>query len=84
MYEPERIIHIRQASYNKGPKGLYGTGVIQPLAKEINADINSLALTSDSSKKGRPDVLISPKLESDIWGRERRKEILETYRNRNK
>ena len=79
MYEPERIIHIRQASYNKGPKGLYGTGVIQPLAKEINADINSLALTSDSSKKGRPDVLISPKLESDIWGRERRKEILDSY-----
>ena len=79
LYPPERVIHIRNASYNVGPKGLYGTGVIEPLTREINADINAQKLASMASAKGRPDVLIYPKDVADIWGRERRREILDQY-----
>ena len=80
VYEPERIIHIRSASFEKGPKGLYGTGAIRPLSREINADINAQKLASDSSAKGRPDILLYPKDPADIWGHERRREILDQYR----
>lgn len=79
IYPPDRVIHLRGASYASGPASLYGTGIVEPLAMEINADINAMRLASDSSSKGRPDVLLSPKDETDIWGYERRREILDQY-----
>ena len=82
QYPLERILHTRNASWNKGASGeLYGTGAIESLAREINADINAQKLASDTSAQGRPDILLSPKDDADIWGRERRREILESYRN---
>ena len=80
LYPPERVLHGRNASYAKGPQGLYGTGAIEPLTREINADINAQKLASTSSAKGRPDILISPVDPADVWGLERRKEILDQYR----
>mgnify|MGYP001349679239 CR=1 FL=1 len=79
VYKPNRVIHLRGISYATGPSGLYGTGIIEPLNLEINSDINAMKLASDASSKGRPDVLLSPKDETDIWGYERRKEILDQY-----
>ena len=79
IYPPDRVIHGRGASYAGGPAGLYGTGIIEPLNMEINADINAMRLASNASAKGRPDVLLSPKDETDVWGYERRKEILDQY-----
>ena len=82
LYEPERVRHSRNASWADGPAGeLYGTGAIESLAREINADINAQKLASNASAQGRPDVLLSPRDEADIWGRERRREILDAYRN---
>ena len=82
QYPTERILHTRNASWNKGAGGeLYGTGAIESLAREINADINAQKLASDTSAQGRPDILLSPKDDADIWGRERRREILDSYRN---
>jgi len=82
LYPPERIRQSRNASWADGPSGeLYGTGAIESLAREINADINAQKLASNASAQGRPDVLLSPKDEADIWGFERRREILDAYRN---
>ena len=80
IYPSDRVIHTKTASWNAGPQGLYGTGAIEPLAKEIQADINAQKLVSEASKKGRPDILLSPKDEADIWGHERRREILDQYK----
>ena len=79
VYEPQRVIHLRGPSYATGPSSLYGTGIIEPLNMEINADINAMKLASNASSKGRPDVLLSPKDEADIWGYDRRREILDQY-----
>ena len=79
LYPPERVLHGRTASYAKGPQGLYGIGVIQPLSREISADINAQKLASTSSAKGRPDILIHPVDPADVWGLERRREILDQY-----
>ena len=79
MYPPERIIHGKNAGYQKGPQALYGTGAIQPLARELDADLNSQKLVSQATSKGRPDVLLSPKEDGDIWPKEVRKQILDQY-----
>ncbi len=82
LYETDRVRHSRNASWSDGPSGeLYGTGAIESLAREINADINAQKLASNASAQGRPDVLLSPKDDADIWGRERRREILDAYKN---
>ena len=80
IFPPDRIIHGRNASYAKGPQQDYGTGIVEPLAREIDADINSMQLASISSSKGRPDIILAPKDEADIWGSERRREILSQYK----
>ena len=79
-YPKERIIHCRLSSWADGPQGLYGTGAIEPLARELKADINSQNLVSDASAKARPDLLISPSDPSDIWGPEHRREIASEYK----
>ena len=79
LYPPERIIHGKNAGYQKGPQALYGTGAIQPLARELDADLNSQKLVSEATSKGRPDVLLSPKEDGDIWNKEVRRQILDQY-----
>jgi len=79
-YPPERVVHGRLASWKSGPEELLGTGAIEPLSRELTADINSQNLVSESSAKARPDLLISPKDPADIWGPETRREIAQEYR----
>jgi HK97 family phage portal protein len=79
IFPPDRIIHGRNASYAKGPQQNLGLGIVQPLSAEIDADINSMFLASTASAKGRPDIILSPKDETDIWGAERRRTILSQY-----
>lgn len=84
MYPSDRIIHGKNASYQKGPQALYGTGAIQPLARELDADLNSQKLVSEATAKGRPDVLLSPKEDGDIWNKEVRRQILDQYKGMQK
>lgn len=79
-YPLDRIIHGRLASWKNGPSELIGTGAIEPLARELTADINSQNLVSNASAQARPDLLISPKDPSDIWGPEMRRDIASQYR----
>ena len=80
-YPADRVLHTRNASWKSGAGGeLYGTGAVESLAREIDADINAQRLASETSKQGRPDILLSPKDDADIWGKERRREILDSYR----
>ena len=79
VYPPDRIIHGKNSGYEKGPQALYGTGAIQPLAQELDADINSQKLVSEATSKGRPDILLSPKEDGDIWNKEVRRQILDQY-----
>jgi len=79
VYPPNRIIHGRTASYADGAQQIYGTGSIEALSKEIDADLNAQKLASEASQKGRPDVLLSPKEDGDIWPAETRRQILDQY-----
>ena len=61
LYAPERVVHIRNASWDIESRGeLYGSGIVEALNEEITADINAQRMSASVSKQGRPDVLISP------------------------
>jgi len=79
-YPIDRVVYAQSASWGAGVNALYGVGGIQPLQREIGADISAQKLASDAAKKGRPDILISPADEADIWDYEQRRSILDAYR----
>ena len=81
VYPPERVIHIRNASWDNQSAGeLYGSGIVEALNEEITADINAQRMASSVSKQGRSDVLLSPIDPADIWDRRRRQEIMQAYK----
>lgn len=79
-YPVDRVVYTQLASWGDGVNALYGLGGIQPLQREIGADISAQKLASDAAKKGRPDILISPADEADIWDYEQRRAILDAYK----
>lgn len=80
-YPPERVIHIRSASWDTGASGeLYGIGLVEALNEELTADLHAQRLASNVSRQGRPDVLLSPADPADIWDRRRRQEITSAYK----
>lgn len=79
LYTPDRVIHIKNASWATGVQGLYGVGAVQPTQQEIKADLNVSSLVEIASKKGRPDVILSPKNELDVWQEETRRDVLDRY-----
>ena len=78
-YDPSRIIHTKTASWQKGSSSVYGTSPIEALKGDISADLNAMKLASEASAKGRPDILLSPSDPSDIWTKQQRQEILQSY-----
>lgn len=79
LYTTERVIHIKNAGWATGIQGLYGVGAVQPTQQEIKADLNVSGLVEVASKKGRPDVILSPKNELDVWQEETRRDVLDRY-----
>jgi len=79
LYPPERVIHGKNYSYAKGAQSVYGCGAVEALSREIDADLNAQKLASDASAKGRPDILLYPKEDGDIWPSETRRQIADQY-----
>ena len=79
VYPKERVLHGKNVSYAKGAQQIYGCGATEALAREIDADLNSQKLASDASSKGRPDIILYPKEDGDIWPAETRRQILDNY-----
>lgn len=79
LYSPDRVVHIKNATWATGIQGLYGVGAVQPTQQEIKADLNVSGLVETASKKGRPDVILSPKNELDVWQEETRRDVLDRY-----
>ena len=79
LYTPDRVIHVKNAGWATGHQGLYGVGAVQPTQQEIKADLNVSGLVEVASKKGRPDVILSPKNELDVWQEETRRDVLDRY-----
>jgi len=81
QYPIDRVLVGRNPSFSKGPQSAYGVGVVSPLYRELQADVNSMMLASQASASGTPSVIISPKDESDIWPEQTRKEVINSYKS---
>ena len=79
MYPKHRVIHIRTETYSSGAQSLYGVGIIETLSKELEADISAQSLVSQTARQARPDIIISPSEQGDIWPSETRREITSNY-----
>ncbi|HIA01692.1 MAG TPA: phage portal protein [Myxococcales bacterium] len=78
-YPPDRVVHLRNSTYSMGPQSLYGTGAIEALKFELTGDINAQKLASQASAQGRPDVILSPAEDGDIWPLAVRQEVADRY-----
>ena len=78
-YPKEKVLHIADASWQTGPSSLYGTGKVQPLTLELKSSNNANQLLCQASSTGIPGIVISPSDPADIWGPERRKQLLADY-----
>jgi HK97 family phage portal protein len=78
-YSAELVIHWRLTSWQYGPQGLLGEGLIRALTADLNADLNAARLAASTAKQGRPSAVFSPANEGDMWPEEVRKQIADAY-----
>ena len=61
------VIQIRRPSWENTSAGLYGEGLIRSLHNDLEADLAAQRSAKQSAAKGRPDAIISPKSDGDVW-----------------
>ena len=79
-YAPDLIIHARSPSWERGPAGLYGQGMIAALSDDLTTKLQSREHQLRLSGQGRPDVVLSPAEEGETWTEDDRKAILDAYK----
>ena len=61
------VIQVRRPSWENSSAGLYGEGLIRSLHNDLEADLAAQRSAKQSATKGRPDAIISPKQDGDVW-----------------
>jgi len=74
-YRPEDVIIASLPSWEDGPEGLYGTGAILPLHGDLTTDKRAQTRAGEMAKRGRPDMIVSPRGELQQWEPEVREQI---------
>ena len=67
LYAPSTIMHVCGPSWQADPRGLWGTGRIQPLHDTLTADRAIDRNAAKTAGSGRPDIILSPK-EGETFG----------------
>lgn len=78
-FAPEDVLHARLSSYESGPEGQYGQGIIRPLHEDLTTDLRAQRLASNLAKRGKPVAIISPGEDGDTWPDKVRQSIKEAY-----
>lgn len=68
-YPPEVVGHIRFSSAGGGLQRLYGTGEVQPMDRDLAADVAMAAQMARKASRGRPDAAYVPRDPKTTWGR---------------
>lgn len=66
QYRPEDVLHWRLSSWEDGPQGLLGTGLIEALHNDLTADLAASKMVAKQASQGRPSAIISPKNGADL------------------
>lgn len=79
IISPDRVLHLRGPSFGDGPSRLfYGVGVVEPLHNELEAEFQAILRAGEAARRGRPDVILSPK-SGRTWTPDQRKAVKERY-----
>ena len=68
-YDASAVEHIRGVSWEMDPRGLHGTGLVQPIDADLTASIAATRAGERAFKKGRPDAVYSPAKDDTVWNR---------------
>ncbi len=68
-YPADLVGHLRFASAGGGLQRLYGTGEVQPMDRDLAADVAMAAQMARKSSRGRPDAAYVPRDPKTTWGR---------------
>ena len=68
-YAPDVVGHVKYSSAGTGLFRLYGTGEVQPMDRDIAADVALAAQMARKSARGRPDAAYVPRDPKQTWGR---------------
>lgn len=68
-YPADRVGHLRFASAGGGLQRLYGTGEVQPMDRDLAADVAMAAQMARKASRGRPDAAYVPRDAKTTWGR---------------
>ena len=68
-YPAEVVGHIQTSSAGGGLQRLYGTGEVQPMDRDLAADVAMAAQMARKSSRGRPDAAYVPRDPKATWGR---------------
>lgn len=79
FYPASQVRHVRYPSWEAGPEGLWGQGLIRALHDELRTELAATRQTMDTATNGRPDVVLSPKDPEDVWDEEIREEVRAAY-----
>lgn len=71
----DQMFHVRGPSWQDDPRGLWGTGAIESLHADLVSDRRAAQATSVMAKRPRPDIIVSPAEEGDVFTKEQREEI---------
>ena len=69
-YGWDQVLHIRQVSWEDGPRGLYGNGAIRALANDLTTEQKASELAANSADHGQPTGIFSPASEGDTWSQQ--------------
>jgi HK97 family phage portal protein len=61
VFDADHVTHVRMPSWSDDPRGMWGTGAIETLHDDLTTDRRAARSASTLAKRGRPDVIISPK-----------------------
>ena len=68
-YPAEVVGHVQMSSAGGGLQRLYGTGEVQPMDRDLAADVAMAAQMARKSSRGRPDAAYVPQDSKTTWGR---------------
>ena len=81
-YDWRAVVHVRGASWEDGPEGLWGQGVIRALHDYLTADKAAWERTAEANRRGRPDYVASPDASDpamQVWGKREIGDIREAF-----
>ena len=81
-YGWDQVLHIRQVSWEDGPKGLYGNGAIRALANDLTTEKKAAELAANSADHGQPTGIFSPASEGDTWSQQQISVMREAFDRR--